>query len=442
MWDKLKILDYHSKLEIKDAQEVALQKQIEYLYTSSPFYKKLFDVNDIDFKNINTLKDLTKIPTTDKKDLEQNNDSFLCVSKRKVVEYVTTSGTLGSPIAIALTKNDLDRLAYNEKRSLGITGISDLDTIQITTTLDKMFMAGMAYYMGAIALGATVIRSGIGKSAPLWETISKFRPTVTIAVPSFLYKFADYGLRNNINPNNSSIKKAICIGEPIRNKDFSPNKLHQKISSKWNIELFSTYASTEMMTAFTECEGKVGGHLLPELIVLELLDDKGIPVADGDLGEVTITPLGVEGMPVLRYRTGDLARSFSEKCKCGRNTTRLGPIEGRKNQMIKLKGTTLFPQSIEEVLQSFEEIDSYVIELSKSSLDTDHVKVYISNNIADKLLQDLQELFSSTIRVTPEIVRVKNDFLMKLLFPEGARKPKKIIDNRSMDKTKSVNAKD
>ncbi len=437
----LKILDYNSKKEIKAAQETALQKQIEYLYVNSPFYKNLFEVNNIDYRKIVSLEDLVQIPTTDKKDLEQNNDSFLCVSKRKIVEYVTTSGTLGSPIAIALTKNDLDRLAYNEHRSLGIAGISDLDTIQITTTLDKMFMAGMAYYMGAVSLGASVIRSGIGKSAPLWDTISKFKPTVTIAVPSFLYKFANYGLLHNIDPNGSSIKKAICIGEPIRNKDFSPNKLHQKISEKWDIQLFSTYASTEMMTAFTECDAKVGGHQLPELIILELLDKEGRPVANGELGEVTITPLGVEGMPVMRYRTGDLARSYTDKCTCGRNTTRLGPIEGRKNQMIKLKGTTLFPQSIEEVLQSFEEIENYVIEISKSSLDTDHIKVYISENVSTKLINNIEELFSNTIRVTPEIIRVTNNFLRGLLFPEGTRKPKKIIDNRNnMEKINSPDA--
>ncbi len=441
MWNTLKILDYNSKKEIKSAQETALQKQIEYLYTNSPFYKKLFDDNNIDYKKIVSLEDLAQIPTSDKKDFEQNNELFLCVSKREVVEYVTTSGTLGSPIAIALTKNDLKRLAYNEHRSLEIAGISDKDTIQITTTLDKMFMAGMAYYMGAISLGATVIRSGIGKPAPFWSTIAKFNPTVTIAVPSFLYKIANYGLQNNINPDSSSIKKAICIGDPIRNKDFSPNKLHQKISEKWDIQLYTTYASTEMMTAFTECDAKVGGHQLPELIVLELLDKEGLPVENGELGEVTITPLGVEGMPVLRYRTGDLARSYTEKCTCGRNTTRLGPIEGRKNQMIKLKGTTIFPQSIEEVLQSFEEIENYVIEISKSSLDTDHIKIYISEDVNNDLLNNIQELFSNTIRVTPEIIRIENRVLTEMLFPEGTRKPKKIIDNRNnMDKIKSRNA--
>lgn len=430
MWDRSKILDNNSKEEINAFQELALQKQIEYLYTNSPFYKNLFDSSNIDYKSIKNIHDLKRLPTSSKEDLEKDNNSFLCVSKQKIVEYVTTSGTLGKPIALALTKNDLDRLAYNEKRSLEIVGITDEDTIQITTTLDKMFMAGMAYYMGVISLGATAIRSGIERPDHHWESISRFAPTATIAVPSFLYKLANYGLDNNINPNDSSLKKAICIGESIRNTDFSPNRLNQKIAEKWDIELYSTYASTEMMTAFTECDAKNGGHHLPELIILEILDEKGQQVADGELGEITVTPLGVEGMPLLRYRTGDMARAHVNECSCGRNTLRLGPVEVRKNQMIKLKGTTIFPQSIEEVLRSFDEVENYVIELSTSTLNTDQIQLYICDTISDGLLKKILFQFSNEIRVSPEILRIPKKTLLSMLFPEGTRKANKIMDNR------------
>ncbi len=432
MWSNEDKLDFKTKEEIETAQETALQKQIRYLYANSPFYKKLFDDHAINPNSIKTINDLTKIPTTSKNDLDRHNGDFLCVPKQSIVEYVTTSGTLGSPITIALTKNDLDRLAYNEKRSLEIAGITDNDTIQITTTLDKMFMAGMAYYTGAVLLGATVIRSGIGSPAPQWKTIDRFKPTVAIAVPSFLYKLASFGLANNITPNTTSLKKAICIGEPIRNNDFTFNKLHQKISDKWDIQLHSTYASTEMMTAFTECDAQKGGHQIPELIILEILDKDGLPVADGEIGEVTVTPLGIEGTPVLRYKTGDLSRAYLAKCSCGRNTLRLGPIEGRKNQMIKLKGTTVFPQSLEEVLQSFDSIEHYVIEISNSTLDTDNIRVYLSDILSDEFEKTIQKHFVDAIRVTPEIKRISNSLLLSMLHPEGARKPKKIIDIREL----------
>ena len=430
MWDNTDKLEFQSKEEIKAFQSIALQKQISYLYANSPFYKNLFNTHNINPSTIKSVSDLSQIPTTSKTDLDKNNSSFQCVATNKIVEYVTTSGTIGNSIIIALTKNDLDRLAYNEKRSLEIAGVTSNDIVQLTTTLDKMFMAGMAYYTGAISLGASVIRSGISNPSPQWKIISRFNPTVTITVPSFLYKLAKFGSSNNISPNDSSLKKAICIGEPIRNKNFTPNKLQQKINSQWNIELYSTYASTEMMTAFTECRAQKGGHQLPELIIVEILNDNGTPVADGQLGEVTVTPLGVEGTPVLRYQTGDLARAYFDKCECGRNTLRLGPVEGRKNQMIKFKGTTLFPQSIEEVLQSFDEIGNYVIEISKNTIDTDNIRIYIADDLSDQFVKNLKLEFTDNIRVTPEIEKVSTSILAKMLYTEGARKPMKIRDIR------------
>lgn len=432
MWDRSNNLDFESKQEINSVQEKALQKHLQYLNTNSEFYKSVFKSHKIDISSIQTVADLAKIPTTSKSDFETDNEAFQCVSNVDVIEFVTTSGTSGKPISIALTKGDLDRLTYNEKRSLELAGITKNDTIQITTTLDKLFMAGMAYYMGSVAVGATVIRSGIGNPNAQWDNISRFKPTATIVVPSFLYKLTNYGLRKDIDPKKSTLKKAICIGEPIRNADFSPNKMNQKISENWDIDLYSTYASTEMMTAFTECEAHQGGHQLPELIIVEILDDEGKQVEEGEIGEVTVTPLGVEGMPVLRYQTGDLARAYYGKCDCGRNTTRLGPVEGRKNQMIKFKGTTVFPQSIEDVLHAFDEVEHHVIELLTSSLDTDHVRVYVPDTVSDNLLHSIEKHFAESIRVTPEIKRIDKRTLMGMLFPEGTRKPKKFVDNRNV----------
>src|SRR5690606_37390511 len=122
---------------------------------------------------------------------------------------------------------------------------------------------------------------------------------------------------NNIDYRASSVKKAICIGESVRNPDFSLNTLGQKIEDKWGIKLYSTYASTEMVTAFTECGASKGGHHHPELIIVEFLDDQNRPVEEGTPGEVTITTLGVEGMPLLRFKTGDICTAYYEQCTCG-----------------------------------------------------------------------------------------------------------------------------
>jgi len=433
MWKQADNIDTKSISEIEKLQIAALQKHLRYISAHSPFYQELFSRHGVDSHSITKISDLVTIPTTSKEDLEAKNDQFFCVKKEEIAEYVTTSGTLGTPITIALTKGDLERLAHNEKRSLLMTGITSKDTIQITTTLDKMFMAGMAYYMGAISLGAAVIRTGIGNLGVQFDNILRFKPTVSIGVPSFLSKLSNYGMQINLNPNHTSLKKAICIGEPLRNHDFSQNKLHQKISQNWDIELFSTYASTEMMTAFTECEAKRGGHLIPELVIIEILDDKGNPVKNGQLGEVTITPLSVEAMPLLRYRTGDLARIHDEPCTCGRNTIRLGPVEGRKKQMIKLKGTTIFPQAIENVLLGFEAAELHVIELLSADDGTDRVNILLLDTVEARVIEQIKQNLERVLRVTPNIEIIPEQKLLNILFPRGSRKPMKVLDNRKKE---------
>ena len=430
MWKETNNIDTRPIAEIEALQIAALQKHLRYIHKNSPYYQAVFKEHNIDVESIKSLADLAKIPTTTKEDLERDNEQFICVDSEQIVEYVTTSGTLGLPITIALTREDLERLAHNEKRSLLMAGITKKDTVQITTTLDKMFMAGMAYYLGTVALGAAVIRTGIGNLGVQYDNILRFKPTVSIGVPSFLSKLSNYGLQINLNPNHTSLKKAICIGEPLRNNDFTPNKLHQKISKNWDIELFSTYASTEMMTAFTECEAKQGGHLIPELVIVEILDDEGNHVKTGELGEVTITPLSVQAMPLLRYRTGDLARIHDNACSCGRNTLRLGPVEGRKKQMIKLKGTTIFPQAIENVLLEFEEVELHVIELLSADDGTDRVNIHVTDSVSDSVLKNISTRLGEALRVKPELTRIPEHKLLNILFPRGSRKPMKVLDNR------------
>jgi len=165
--------DFESPEKIASLQAELLQKHISYVLSKSNFYKRLFKDASLSGNSIQHLSELNKIPTTTKDDIEKYNDDFLCISPNKIVEFVTTSGTLGNPIAISLSFNDLERLKYNEARSLEIAGVDETDVVQITTTLDKRFMAGMAYYLGATSIGAAVIRTGIGNPGFQWENISK-----------------------------------------------------------------------------------------------------------------------------------------------------------------------------------------------------------------------------------------------------------------------------
>ncbi|NRR90939.1 AMP-binding protein [Winogradskyella undariae] len=424
-------IEYASKAKINNFQVEKLKVLLQYLNTNSAFYKRLFSTHKIDISTINSLEDLAVIPTTTKDDLQQYNDDFICVPKNKIVDYVTTSGTLGDPVLFGLTDNDLDRLAYNEAISFACAGVGQDDVIQLMTTIDRRFMAGLAYFLGARKLGAGIIRVGNGIPELQWDSILKFKPTYIIAVPSFLLKLIEYAKQHHIDLNNSGIKGAICIGEPLRAQDFSLNTLSKKIKESWNIELYSTYASTEMNTAFTECEQQKGGHQHPELIITEILDDNNQPVAKGESGELTITTLGVEGMPLLRFKTGDIVKAHYEKCECGRNTMRLGPVIGRKKQMIKYKGTTLYPPAMHNILNDFNEVEAFVIELSHNSIGTDEILIKIAvNTPTESLLQSIKNHFRAKLRVLPKIEFSDKKEIQKLQFPKMSRKPVMVIDKR------------
>jgi len=420
-------------LEIIHAlQQKKLRELLVYLNSHSAFYKDLFARQKINSSSIRSVADLEVIPPTEKEHLQAQNDRFLCVPRNKIIEYTSTSGTLGSPVTIALTENDLQRLAYNEYTSFTCAGGVPEDIYQLMLTLDRQFMAGMAYYSGIRKLGAGLIRVGPGVPSLQWETISRLKPTAIVAVPSFILKLIQYAKEHSIDINKSAVKKAVCIGENIRNTDFSLNVLGKKITDAWNIQLYSTYASTEMQTAFTECSEGKGGHHNPELLIVELLDEDNRLVEPGKPGEVTITTLGVEGMPLLRYKTGDICIANHKPCGCGRNTLRLSPVIGRKKQMIKFKGTTLFAPALFDLLNGMEEIKDYVVEVDSNEIGTDEVLLYllpVNNNEATD--HKIRAYLQAKLRVTPHIRYLDAEMIQKMQFPEMMRKPVKFIDKRA-----------
>ncbi len=423
-------LDSAPLSDIQKIQWLQLKKQLLYLQSHSPRYKMLFKKLKLDITAVKTYEDFKKFPVTTKEDLQQYNDDFICIPKEDIIDHVTTSGTLGKPVSMTLNEADLERLTTNELESFKLAGVKKSDVIQITTTLDRRFMAGLAYFLGLRRLGAGIVRTGSGLPQLQWDSIERFKPKYLVAVPSFLLKMVEYAEENNIDFKSSSVKAAICIGEPVRTVDYKLNTLGSRLKELWDIELYSTYASTEMATAFTECKVHKGNHLQPELIYTEILDQEGNHVLPGEIGELVITTLQAETMPLLRYATGDMLTYTDEPCSCGRNTLRLSPVVGRKKQMLKLKGTSLYPQSIIEVLNNFEGIEAFVILARRNDLGTDAVTVKISGDSALKHLDTLSGLFKSKLQVTPEIEVVSLEEIESLRFPKDSRKPQLFRDNR------------
>lgn len=405
-----------------------LKELLGYVSEHSSYYQRIFREKSIDSTSIASLTDLAKLPFTTKDDLAQYNDDFLCVPKSRITDFVTTSGTLSDPVAFYLTDSDVERLANNESESFKCAGGSEDDIYQLMTTIDRRFMAGLAYWMGARKMGAGMIRVGPGAPFLQWESIQRFSPTVIIAIPSFIPRLIDYAIANDIDFLSSSIKSVICIGEPVRNPDFTLNELGKRITSQWDVKLYSTYASTEMGAAFTECgEGK-GGHLNPDLLILEVVDEEGNAVGEGGLGEVVVTTLGVEGMPLLRYKTGDLCNVYYEPCACGRTSPRLGPVVGRKQQMIKFKGTTIFPPALFDVLDAVKEIDLYQVVVSKNEFGNDEITIVLPMQLQTAVFKEMiHSLFKSRLRVSPALQFVTAEELTFRIYKQEKRKPEKLI---------------
>lgn len=407
----------------------SLNEHIQYLKKNSWYYKDQLAWAGPAATVLEELSDIQNFPFTEKDDIASRNEDFLCVPMSDVRDIVTTSGTLGGSVASYLTQKDLNRLGVNEAGSYVLASCTKDDTFQLLTTIDKRFMAGLAYFLGANELGARIIRSGPGALQLQWESIQRFSPTVLVAVPSFIPRLIKYALENGIDPNKTSVKKIVCIGEAVRDVNLQPNYLAQRITEQWNVQLFSTYASTEMATAFTECEAGNGVHLQPELMFVEVLNDDDVQVKNGESGEVVVTPLGVEGTPVLRFRTGDVCHYYNEPCSCGRNTPRLGPVVGRKQQMVKLKGTSLYPNTIIDELNAIPEVANFVLELHSDELGLDEVVVKAllrGENAESKVLEKL----SGKLRVKPRLILASNEEINKLKFNENERKPKILIDRR------------
>ncbi|HXS38167.1 MAG TPA: AMP-binding protein [Flavipsychrobacter sp.] len=419
-------------ISVQDAwQSEALQRMLQYLQSHSPFYQNIFHEHHIDIHNIKTLHDITFLPTTSKSDMQEHNWEFLCAPAAEIKEYTATSGTMGHPVTIALTDNDLKRLAYNEHQSFLCADGKEDDIYQLMLTLDRQFMAGIAYYSGIRELGASIVRTGPGLPPMQWDTIFRVQSNSIVAVPSFILKMIEWADEHQVDLKQTPVQKAICIGENLRRGDFELNTLGSQISKSWPIKLYSTYASTEMQTAFTECSAGNGGHHQPDLIIVEILDEEGHPLKEGEYGEVVITTLGVEGMPLLRYRTGDICAFYISHCECGRKTRRLSPVLGRKQQMIKYKGTTLYPPAIFDILNNISFINEYVVEVFTNELGTDDLKLHLNTPLPiDDCETKLKPILQSKLRVLPLLHFHSANAIQQMQFPIGSRKQVRFIDNR------------
>ena len=418
--------EFSAPERIREVQEKLLRDHLNYL-RNSPYYSRTLSGLDADHTGVD---DLRGLPLTGKAQFGENCDDFLAVPLSRVVDIVFSSGTTGAPTRIMYTEKDLKRLAYNEEISLAGCGITADDIVLLTCTIDRCFIAGLAYFLGVRGIGAAAVRNGLNSAASHLEAMLRIKPTVIVGVPSFILKLGQYLEAKGIGPREIGVSKMVCIGEPLRDKDMALLKMGARIEELWGAKVFSTYASSETITSFCECEMQAGGHLHPELAIVEIVDEKGKALPVGQTGEVVVTPLCIEGMPLLRFRTGDVSFLIDGPCGCGRYSQRLGPILGRKKQMIKYRGTTLYPQAIYSVLSEVPGISEYCITLTSDYDLSDQVKICVSVNDASCSAEGIADELQARLRVRPEVVIASEEQVREQVYSGNSRKLVRLIDRR------------
>jgi phenylacetate-CoA ligase len=294
-------------------------------------------------------------------------------------------------------------------------------------------MAGLAYFLGLRALGASVARVGTGSTALLVEMVHRLQPSVIVGVPSFLERAASWAQGEGIDLAGSSVRQLICIGEPVRGPDLAPTPMAARAARAWGARLHGSYGISELAASTCECGAGAGGHLHPSLLHVEVLGDDDRPVAPGELGEVVATPLGVEALPLLRYRTGDIAALLPEPCSCGLSTPRLGPIVGRKHQALKIKGTSVYPAMVQRVLDAEAAVAGYVlVARSRGTLsDRLEIRLCLRSGAGEELLAALRQRLQGALKVVPELRVIEPEQLAALQRSGMGRKKRVFIDERA-----------
>ncbi len=423
---KYENLEFGSREEIASIQERLLREHMAYCQEASPFYREKLRGLDPDTFLLNDL------PLTDKEQVSMHNEDLIAVDPDRIVDIVFSSGTIGVPTKVVYTEGDLERLAYNEKQSFESCGIVQSDVVLLTCTMDRCFIAGLAYFLGVRAIGAAAIRNGHGTLESHCDVIRRTHPTVIVGVPSFLRKLGHFLVAHGVDLRAGSVEKLVCIGEPLRGKGMEALKVADELEACWGAKVYSTYASSETVTTFCECTEQCGGHLHPELGVVEIIDESGTPLPDGEVGEVVVTPLGTEGMPLLRYCTGDISFLDSRPCACGRKSPRLGPILGRKKQMLKIQGTSLYPQAVYSALDEISPVGEYFLKVrSAGNQLSDHLSIHLSLENEEMDSGKIERLLQARLRVTPEVIVQPHSEICRTVFTSQSRKPVRFIDTRN-----------
>jgi phenylacetate-CoA ligase len=416
---------------LQQLQLKRLQDTVQRVAQRVPFYRDKFKKLGITPADIKSLDDVRRLPFTTSADLRANYpDGLLAVERDEAVRLHTSSGTTGKPKAIFFSRKDVENAAELIARSLVMTGITKKDVFQNMMSYG-LFTGGLVMHYGAEKVGCLVIPSGPGTSERQLMLMQDFRTTAVHILPSYALYFAGFLEQKGIDPRKDLALRKACVGAEPHTEE-----TRRRIEQIYGCDVYNSYGLTEMNgpgIAF-ECEHKAGLHLWEDNFILEIINpDTGEPLPEGQTGEMVLTSLKREAMPILRYRTRDITSIIPEPCKCGRTHRRFARITGRSDDMLIIRGVNMFPQQIERVLMSFPQVGrNYVIVIE--GLDDMTIKVELTAAGFDGQVEHLSALQKQMVeKLKAETwVRPKVELVPAGSLPVAEGKAKRVIDKRSL----------
>jgi phenylacetate-CoA ligase len=392
------------------------------------FYRNLLSSAGVKPSSVKTLEDIRKIPFTKKQDLRDGYPfGFFAVPMKKIVRIHTTSGTTGKPTVVGYTQKDLDAWADLIARNMTMVGVGKKDIFQNMVNYG-MFTGGLGFHYGAEKIGMTVIPSATGNTKRQIEMIMDFGVTAIHCTPSYAMHLSE--IAEEMGASLDSLRTGIFGAEPWS------ESVRQMLEKRLGVTAYDSYGLSELFgpgVAF-ECPERDGLHIWHDSFFVEIIDPKtGEQVSDGERGELVVTPLVKEAMPLLRYRTGDITLKMEDGCLC-RRAQKIARITGRSDDMLVIRGINVFPSQIEHVLLKIPEVgNQFMVYIDRiNHLDEMTVEVEINREFFSGELADLARLQKKVVKELRDALELRTT--VKLVepgsLPRFEGKAKRVIDRR------------
>lgn len=431
---------WEQEIECMDSAGMAkLQSQrlvnlVNYVYQKCPVYKSRFDQVGVKPSDIKSISDIIKLPFTTKMDMRDNYPYGLFSAPIKEINEIhVSSGTTGNPTLVGYTKDDIKLWGNVMARTLCAAGAVPGDVIQVAYGYG-LFTGGLGCHYGALEMGLMIIPMSSGQTQKQLKIMQDFKPRILACTPSYALYMAEEAKDSGLDPRNSSWEIGVFGAEPWS------EAMRGEIEVAWDILATDVYGLSEIIGpgVAQECTHKVGLHVWSDVFYPEIIDpESGEPVAEGEDGELVITTLTKQGIPLIRYRTRDIVSMTSEKCICGRTAPRISKIKGRTDDMIVVRGINVFPSQVEHVLLGIDGTHPHyqlIIDREKHKLDTVEIMVEVDETIFSDEIKKMNELKAKIKKEIEAVLSI--GVTVKLVEPKtierSVGKAKRVVDKRQI----------